>query len=107
MRVGILGSGCMGGKLGTLFTRAEHDVVFSYAPPRKAEKSWRTKPGIMRERAYRVRLRKGRTLYCWLYRVHRSRSGSPIIIAWRLTVSLNKSCCRAGELGFTRCGTLG
>ena len=31
MRVGILGSGCMGGKLGTLFTRAEHDVVFSYA----------------------------------------------------------------------------
>ena len=31
MRVGILGSGLMGGKLGTLFTRAGHDVVFSYA----------------------------------------------------------------------------
>jgi predicted dinucleotide-binding enzyme len=31
MRVGILGSGSMGGKLGTLFVRAGHEVVFSYA----------------------------------------------------------------------------
>jgi len=31
MRVGILGSGLMGGKLGTIFARAGHDVVFSYA----------------------------------------------------------------------------
>ena len=31
MNVGILGSGLMGGKLGTLFARAGHDVVFSYA----------------------------------------------------------------------------
>src|SRR5882672_879519 len=31
MRVGILGSGLMGAKLGTLFARAGHDVVFSYA----------------------------------------------------------------------------
>jgi len=31
MRVGILGSGLMGGKLGTIFARARHDVVFSYA----------------------------------------------------------------------------
>jgi predicted dinucleotide-binding enzyme len=31
MRVGILGSGLMGGKLGTLFARAGHHVVFSYA----------------------------------------------------------------------------
>jgi 8-hydroxy-5-deazaflavin:NADPH oxidoreductase len=31
MRVGILGSGLMGGKLGTLFARSGHDVVFSYA----------------------------------------------------------------------------
>jgi predicted dinucleotide-binding enzyme len=31
MRIGILGSGLMGGKLGTIFTRAGHDVVFSYA----------------------------------------------------------------------------
>ena len=31
MRVGILGSGLMGGKLGTIFARSGHDVVFSYA----------------------------------------------------------------------------
>jgi predicted dinucleotide-binding enzyme len=31
MRIGILGSGLMGGKLGTLFARAGHDVIFSYA----------------------------------------------------------------------------
>jgi predicted dinucleotide-binding enzyme len=31
MRIGILGSGLMGGKLGTVLARAGHDVVFSYA----------------------------------------------------------------------------
>jgi 8-hydroxy-5-deazaflavin:NADPH oxidoreductase len=31
MRIGILGSGLMGGKLGALFARAGHEVVFSYA----------------------------------------------------------------------------
>src|SRR5213593_2155077 len=31
MRIGILGSGLMGSKLGTLFARAGHEVVFSYA----------------------------------------------------------------------------
>jgi len=36
MQIGILGSGLMGGKLGTLFARAGHDVVFSYS--RSADK---------------------------------------------------------------------
>jgi predicted dinucleotide-binding enzyme len=36
MRVGVLGSGLMGGKLGAIFARAGHRVVFSYA--RSAEK---------------------------------------------------------------------
>lgn len=31
MKVGILGSGLMGGKLGTIFARSGHEVVFSYA----------------------------------------------------------------------------
>jgi hypothetical protein len=31
MRIGILGSGLMGGKLGTIFARSGHDVVFSYS----------------------------------------------------------------------------
>jgi hypothetical protein len=39
MRIGILGSGLMGSKLGTLFARAGHEVVFSYArSKRKLEK---------------------------------------------------------------------
>lgn len=35
MRIGILGSGLIGGKLGTLFARAGHDVVFSYSRSKK------------------------------------------------------------------------
>lgn len=31
MRIGILGSGLMGGKLGTIFSRAGHEVIFSYS----------------------------------------------------------------------------
>ena len=39
MRIGILGSGLMGGKLGTIFARAGHDVVFSYSrSPKKLER---------------------------------------------------------------------
>ncbi len=39
VRIGILGSGLMGGKLGTIFARAGHDVVFSYARrPQKLER---------------------------------------------------------------------
>ncbi len=38
MRIGILGSGLMGSKLGTLFARAGHEVVFSYSrSPEKLE----------------------------------------------------------------------
>ncbi len=35
MRVGILGSGLMGGTLGTIFARAGHEVTFSYARSRE------------------------------------------------------------------------
>ncbi|HKR08135.1 MAG TPA: NADPH-dependent F420 reductase [Gemmatimonadaceae bacterium] len=35
MRIGILGSGLMGAKLGTIFSRAGHDVVFSYSRSNK------------------------------------------------------------------------
>ena len=35
MRIGILGAGLMGGKLGTIFARVGHEVVFSYSRDRK------------------------------------------------------------------------
>jgi predicted dinucleotide-binding enzyme len=49
MHVGILGSGLMGAKLGTLFARAGHEVVFSYARSReKLEQLARTAGGHAR-----------------------------------------------------------
>ena len=35
MRIGILGSGLMGSKLGTILARAGHDVIFSYSRSQK------------------------------------------------------------------------
>ena len=49
MRIGILGSGLMGAKLGTIWARAGHDVVFSYArSERKLEKLARDAKGNAR-----------------------------------------------------------
>ena len=45
MRIGILGSGLMGGKLGTLFARAGHDVVFSYSRTRRKLETLATEAG--------------------------------------------------------------
>ena len=48
-KIGILGSGLMGGKLGTLFARAGHEVVFSYArSERKLQKLARDAKGNAR-----------------------------------------------------------
>lgn len=57
MRIGILGSGLMGGKLGTIFARAGHQVVFSYSRSRKKlerlarEAGGDARPGTPREAA--------------------------------------------------------
>jgi 3-hydroxyisobutyrate dehydrogenase-like beta-hydroxyacid dehydrogenase len=65
MQVGILGSGLMGAKLGTLCARAGHAVTFSYA--RSADKLAR----LAREAGGNARLvrprtrRRGRTRWCW------------------------------------------
>ncbi len=49
MRIGILGSGLMGGKLGTIWVRAGHDVVFSYAREQeKLERLARDSGGVAR-----------------------------------------------------------
>lgn len=49
MNIGILGSGLMGGKLGTLFARAGHEVVFSYArSEQKLKRLARDAPGSTR-----------------------------------------------------------
>jgi len=49
VRIGILGSGLMGAKLGTIFVRAGHDVVFSYShDPAKLERLARNAGGPAR-----------------------------------------------------------
>jgi predicted dinucleotide-binding enzyme len=57
MRVGILGSGLMGAKLGTIWARAGHEVVFSYARSEQKlkrlarEAKAKAQPGTSREAA--------------------------------------------------------
>src|SRR3981189_3815743 len=57
MRVGILGSGLMGAKLGPIFARAGHEVVFSYARSERKlkrlarEAGGKARPGTPREAA--------------------------------------------------------
>src|SRR5438045_9789320 len=54
MRIGILGSGLMGAKLGTIWARAGHEVVFSYArSEKKLEKLARDAKGKARAGAPR------------------------------------------------------
>jgi prephenate dehydrogenase len=65
MRVGILGSGLMGGKLGTLFARAGHEVVFSYARTRRSWRDSRGMPGKTRGREHRLRQPAKRTPSYW------------------------------------------
>jgi 8-hydroxy-5-deazaflavin:NADPH oxidoreductase len=45
MRIGILGSGLMGSKLGTIFARAGHEVVFSYSHSERKLKRLARKAG--------------------------------------------------------------
>jgi predicted dinucleotide-binding enzyme len=45
MQIGILGSGLMGAKLGTIFARAGHDVTFSYARSEQKLKSLASEAG--------------------------------------------------------------
>src|SRR6266446_2311127 len=57
MRVGILGSGLMGGKLGMIFARAGHELIFSYARSNDKLKrlardaKGKTRPGTPRDAA--------------------------------------------------------
>jgi predicted dinucleotide-binding enzyme len=71
MRIGILGSGLMGGKLGTIFARAGHDVTFSYArSEQKLKRLAREAKGNARAGTPREAAREADTL---LLAVHWSR----------------------------------
>jgi predicted dinucleotide-binding enzyme len=61
MRIGILGSGLMGGTLGTILARVGHEVVFSYSRSRtKLERLARDAGGRAGGHAARGRAGRGR-----------------------------------------------
>ena len=65
MRIGILGAGLMGGKLGTIFARAGHEVLFSYSRnERKLKRLARQAQGQARA-AHRMRPFGVRMRCCW------------------------------------------
>ena len=63
--IGILGSGLMGAKLGTLFARAGHAVVFSYTAATRNSSDSRARPGETHGPARLVTLRATPMRCCW------------------------------------------
>jgi predicted dinucleotide-binding enzyme len=90
MRVGILGSGLMGGKLGTIFARAGHEVVFTYARRReKLEQLARDAGGNARAGTPREAAQEADTL---LLAVHWSRMEDVLHQAGDLSGKVILSC---------------
>ncbi len=90
MRIGILGSGLMGGTLGTLFARAGHEVVFSYArSEQKLKKLAREAQGTARAGTPAEAAREADAL---LLAVHWSRVGDVLEQAGNLSGKVVVSC---------------
>jgi predicted dinucleotide-binding enzyme len=64
MRVGILGSGLMGGKLGLIFARAGHEVVSATRGATTNSSGWLATHKPMHALVRQVRLRKMQTPFC-------------------------------------------
>jgi 8-hydroxy-5-deazaflavin:NADPH oxidoreductase len=100
MRVGILGSGLMGAKLGTIFARAGHEVVFSYARSRdKLERLARDAKGKARAGTPRDAAQEVDAL---LLAVHWSRIGDVLKQAGDLAGKLNVTCSLPMDAGDTK-----
>jgi len=90
MRLGILGSGLMGSKLGTIFARAGHDVVFSYArSSRKLKRLAREAGGTARSGTPREAVERADAL---LLAVHWSRIDDVIVQAGDLSGKVVITC---------------
>jgi len=90
VRIGILGSGLMGGKLGTLFARAGHEVIFSYArSDRKLKRLAREAKGVARAGTVAEAARESDVL---LLAVHWSRVDDVLRQAGNLSGKVIISC---------------
>ena len=100
MRIGILGSGLMGAKLGTLFARAGHEVVFSYARSQEKltklarEAGSKARAGTPREAA--------QAADALLIAVHWSRIDDVLKQAGDLSGKLTLTCCLPMDSGNTK-----
>lgn len=90
MRIGILGSGLMGGKLGTLFARAGHAVVFSYSHDFKKLERLARKAGSKAEAGTPAEAARGAD--AMLLAVHWSRVDDVLDQAGALSGKLVLSC---------------
>lgn len=100
MRVGILGSGLMGGKLGTIFARAGHEVVFSYARSNgKLKRLAREAQGNARAGTPREAAKETDAL---LLAVHWSRINDVLKQAGDLTGKVIVTCSLPMDAGNTR-----
>jgi predicted dinucleotide-binding enzyme len=90
MKVGILGSGLMGAKLGTIFARAGHEVGFSYArDPKRLEQLARDAKGKARAGAPREAAKDADAL---LLAIHWSRLDDVVKQAGDLSGKVIVSC---------------
>jgi predicted dinucleotide-binding enzyme len=100
MRVGILGSGLMGGRLGTIFARAGHEVVFSYARSSdKLKKLARDAQGNAREGTPGEAAKDAEAI---LLAVHWSRIDDVLKQAGDLSGKLIVTCCLPMDSGNTK-----
>jgi predicted dinucleotide-binding enzyme len=100
MRVGILGSGLMGAKLGMIFARAGHNVVFSYARDNdKLKKLARDAQGSARAG---TPLEAARDSDALLLAVHWSRIDDVLKQAGDLSGKVIVTCCLPMDAGNTK-----
>jgi 8-hydroxy-5-deazaflavin:NADPH oxidoreductase len=100
MRVGILGSGLMGGKLGTILARAGHEVVFSYArSDNKLKKLARESRGNARAGTPSQAAKDANAL---VLAVHWSRIDDVLKQAGELSGKVIVTCCLPMDAGDTR-----
>lgn len=91
MRIGIMGSGRMGAKLGTLFAQVGHEVIFSYSrDPRKLQRLARRAAHGARSGTVREAVRESDVL---LLSVHWSRISDVLKQAGTLSGKTVITCC--------------
>jgi 8-hydroxy-5-deazaflavin:NADPH oxidoreductase len=100
MRIGILGSGLMGAKLGTIFARAGHEVVFSYA--RSSDKLKRLARDAQNNARVGTPLEAAKDADAILLAVHWSRIDDVLKQAGDLSGKVILTCCLPMDAGDTK-----